>query len=831
MILWRNGPEIGRMGLLALIYFVAAEASLLLAVPPGYATPVWPPSGIALAALLLGGRRLWPGVWLGAALANLAVAGSPLVAALIATGNTLEAVVGTELLRRYAGGGRLETSEQVIKFAGAIAVSATIAAGIGVFAIALGKALVLSDVLLNAWTWWEGDAAGMIVVTPLILGWHAAGWPRWSWPKAIEATALAVALALVTLLVFADVVIPGTMFPLAFVPLAFVIWAAIRFGARGVTTATAIICAIAARFTLKGLGPWGAAPSQIALLVLLAYACTLVITGLMLAAIIRERERAMADLRDANAGLTHRVAERTQRLENANQALRAELEQRTRYEDALRQNEERFRLVVDGVKDYAIFSLDPDGNVASWSAGAQHIKGYAASEIIGTHFSRFYTAEDIARNWPAHELEVARAEGRFEDEGWRVRKDGSRFWANVVITALYDDLHHLRGFAKITRDLTVRRRIEALQETDRQTREFLAMLAHELRNPLAGIANALELMRRSPNAEHAGLRNVIQRQTTHLARIVDDLLDVSRITQGKIVLRKERLDLSEAVARAVESCRPSIDARKHVVDLQLAAQPVPVDADPTRLAQIVQNLVSNAVKYTAPGGRITITVARESGKAELRVRDSGIGIPPDLLPSVFDLFVQGDRSLDRTESGLGIGLTLVKRLAELHGGSVEASSGGPDAGSEFVVRLRLAERVIAPEPAGDTAQDPAPTRHRLLVVDDNRDSANTLAALFQMMGHDVRTAYDGPEALSIAADYRPHAMFLDIGLPGMNGYEVARKVRESPELAGTMLVAFTGYCQDEDRRRLAEVGFEHHVVKPAGIGELAKILDALPHSQ
>jgi len=830
MILWRNGPEIGRMGLLALIYFAAAEASLLLAVPPGYATPVWPPSGIALAALLLGGKRLWPGVWLGAALANLVVAGSPLVAALIATGNTLEAVVGTELLRRYAGGGRLETGEQVIKFAGAIAVSAMIAAGIGVFVVALGKPLVLSDVLLNLWTWWEGDAAGMVVVTPLILSWHAAGWPRWSWPKAIEATALGAAMALVTLLVFSDVIIPGSLFPLAFLPFAFVIWAALRFGARGVTTATAIICAIAARFTLKGLGPWGEVPSEIALLVLLAYACTLVITGLVLTAMMRERERALADLRDANAGLTHRVAERTRRLEDANHALRVELAQRKQYEDALRQNEERFRHLVEGVKDYAIFGLDAGGHIMSWNAGAQRIKGYAASEIIGSHFSRFYTPEDLARNWPAHELEVASVEGRFEDEGWRVRKDGSRFWANVVITALYDDKQRVRGFAKLTRDLTARRRIEALQETDRQTREFLAMLAHELRNPLAGIANALELMRRSPDAEHAGLRNVIQRQTAHLSRIVDDLLDVSRITQGKIVLRKERLDLSEAVARVVESCRSSIDARKHLVDLQLAAHSVPVDADPTRIAQIVQNLVINAVKYTAPGGRITIAVAAESGEAVLRVRDNGIGIPPELLRNVFDLFVQGDRSLDRTEGGLGIGLTLVKRLVELHGGSVAASSEGPGAGSEFVVRLPLAEREAALDRTSEPAREPSPTRHRVLVVDDNRDSANTLAALFEMMGHDVRTAYDGPDALSIATEYRPDAVFLDIGLPGMNGYEVARKVRASPELAGTTLVAFTGYCQDEDRRRLAEVGFDHHVVKPAGIGELAKILDALPHS-
>ncbi len=696
MTLWRNVPDVGRMGLLALIYFAAAEGALLFAVPPGYATPIWPSSGIALAALLLGGRRLWPGVWVGAGLANLAVAGSPLVAALIATGNTLEAVIGAELVRRYAGGGRLETGEQVIKFSGAIAASATIAAGIGVFAVALGKALVLSDVLLNAWTWWQGDAAGMIVVTPLLLSWHAAGWPRWSWPKAIEAAALAAALALVTLLVFADVMVRGTMVPLAFLPFAFVIWAAIRFGARGVTTATAIVCAIAAWFTLKGSGPWGAAPSEFALLVLLAYACILVLTGLVLAAMIRERERAVAGLRDANAGLTHRIAERTQRLEDANHALRVELAQRRHYEDALRQNEERFRLLVDGVKDYAIFSLDPDGNVASWSTGAQHIKGYAASEIIGTHFSRFYTAEDLARNWPAHELEVARAEGRFEDEGWRVRKDGSRFWANVVITALYDDEHRLRGFAKITRDLTARRRIEALQETDRRTREFLAMLAHELRNPLAGIAQCARIdapiaRRRAcrPAQCHTAADRPLGAHRRRFAGRQPDHAGQDRAQEGAPRPQRGRRARGGIVPPLVRRTQASRGPAARGAPRAGRRGPDPPRADRAEPRQ--QRRQVHARPAVASRSRSQPNPARPC----CAFATAGSALPPELLPNVFDLFVQGDRSLDRAEGGLGIGLTVVKRLVELHGGSVGASSGGKDAGSEFVVRLPLAEPGIA----------------------------------------------------------------------------------------------------------------------------------------
>ncbi len=829
MIFSRSGIELRRIALLTAVYFVAAKFSLLFAVPPGYATAVWPPSGIALAALLLAGTRIWPGVWVGALLTNLTIQGAPLLAVMIATGNTLEAVVGAELVRRWAGDGQFYSVEHIAKFVGSIALAATIAAGAGVFSLALRNALSGSDFLVNVWTWWEGDAAGMIVVAPLILSWSGSGRPRWSFAKGMEATALAASLALVTFVVFAGLLGGDIPAPLAFLTLPFVAWAAVRFGQREVTTAAAIVCAIAVAYTLKGSGPWGAASSNFALLIFLAYASTLVITGLMLSAVIGEREQAMVELRDNNELLAQRVAERTQLLEQANQALRVEVTEHARQEEILRQSEERFRLIVDGVKDYAIFMLDSNGNVASWNTGAQAIKGYTAAEIIGTHFSRFYTPEDLARRWPEHELEVARKEGRFEDEGWRVRKDGSRFWANVIITALYDDERRLRGFAKVTRDLTARRRFEALQERERQLNEFLAMLGHELRNPLTAIVNALALMRSKPAAEKAEVLSVLERQSVHLSRIVDDLLDVGRITRGKIALKKEIVDLNDLVSRALDACRPTIDARGHDVELRLASDALPVDADSTRLLQIVQNLVGNATKYTPPGGRITVTVERDADKAVLGVRDTGIGIPADLLPRVFDLFVQGDRSLDRTDGGLGIGLTLVKRLVELHGGSVGAASNGPEKGSEFTVRLPLMRgREVARGRPGEAVEALPSTRRRLLVVDDNRDSANTLAALLETMGHEVWTAYDGASAVSTAANFHPDAVFLDIGLPGMNGYEVAQKLRGCPDLAGTTLIAFTGYGQDEDRRRVLQAGFDYHVVKPAGAAELAKIVDALP---
>jgi PAS domain S-box-containing protein len=830
MTLSRIWIQLGQMLLLAAVYFVVAKLSLLLAIPPGYATAVWPPSGIALAAMLLWGTRLWAGIWLGAALINFTIEGSPLLAVLIATGNTLEAVVGAALIRHFTGTrGYFESGEDVVKFAAVSALSATIAAAVGATSLSLLKALPWNEFVVNAWTWWQGDATAMMIVTPLIASWTVGAWPRWSLPTAIEAASLLTAVALVTLIIFGGMPGEPASLPLAFIALPFVIWAAIRFGQREVTTVTAIVCAIAVWYTIQGRGPFGLGSSNAALLFLVAYATTLVMTGLVLTAVIGQRERAIAELRMGKELLEQRIEDRTQELAVSNQTLRAELAEHSRQEEILRQSEERFRLMVDGVKDYAIFMLDSDGHVVSWNTGAEQIKGYKPSEIVGKHFSVFYPAEDIARKWPEHELTVATAEGRFEDEGWRLRKDGSRFWANVIITALYDSEHRLRGFAKVTRDLTARRRIEALEESERQMNEFLAMLAHELRNPLASIVNALGLMRSKPGEGQAEFRAVLERQTALLARIVDDLLDVSRITRGKISLKREILDMNRMVARTLASCRPLIDAHKHAVELQLADEELPVDADSTRLSQVVLNLISNAVKYTPEGGHITIGVRREDGEAVLRVHDTGIGIAPELLPKVFDLFVQGDRSLDRTEGGLGIGLTLVRRLVEMHGGSVSASSGGHGEGSEFVVRLPLAlGRGVPRVPAKDARPHLPVKRHRLLVVDDNRDFADTLGALFETMGHDVRIAYNGTDAMSIAAEYRPDAAFLDIGLPGRNGYEVARMLRSSPELAGLTLVAFTGYGREEDRRRVREAGFDYHLVKPAEAAELAKIVDALP---
>jgi PAS domain S-box-containing protein len=490
----------------------------------------------------------------------------------------------------------------------------------------------------------------------------------------------------------------------------------------------------------------------------------------------------------------------------------------------VRIREEQFRLLVESVKDYAIFMLTPDGRVASWNAGAQNIKGYTADEVIGQHFSVFYPPDLVARGWPEHELRIARTTGRYEEEGWRLRKDGSRFWASVTITALYDETGSLRGFGKVTRDLTARRQIEELRRGERLTNEFLAMLGHELRNPLAPLQMAVEILelRRDDAKAVDWVRNVFSRQVGHLTRLVDDLLDVGRITSGKVNLRFETVDLAVVVRETLEVMRPQLDARNQALELVLPDVPVHVRADATRLAQVITNLAGNASKYTANAGRIEVRLDVDEQNAVVTVSDNGMGIGPHLLPRVFDLFVQGDRALDRQDGGLGIGLTLARRLVELHGGTLGAASAGIGQGSQFSVQLpRLVHLPAAADAPSETGGASA---LRVLVVDDNEDVARSIEMLLQILGHDVEVAHDGVAALALARKSHPDVVLLDLGLPLMNGYDVARALRGDARFGTTLLVACTGYGREQDRDRVREAGFDEHLVKPVHAADLARLL-------
>jgi signal transduction histidine kinase/ActR/RegA family two-component response regulator len=373
-----------------------------------------------------------------------------------------------------------------------------------------------------------------------------------------------------------------------------------------------------------------------------------------------------------------------------------------------------------------------------------------------------------------------------------------------------------------------RRAEEALQEANRRKDEFLAMLAHELRNPLAPLSNALQLLRRDNlGADRVErLREMMERQVHQLTHLVDDLLEVSRITRGKIRLRKERVDLAAVVARAVETSRAFIEAQAHTLTVELPAEPLWCDVDPVRVEQVLGNLLNNAAKYMEKGGQIWLAAEPADGQVVIRVRDTGVGIAPEVLPHIFDLFTQADHSLDRSRGGLGIGLSLVRSLVEMHGGRVEAFSDGPGQGSEFTLRLPVLTPGNAAQEVYDGPEIAAAgsVSRRVLVVDDNADSAETVASLLRAWKHEVKVAYDGPSALELARSYQPDVVLLDIGLPGMDGYQVARQLRRQPGFARVVLVAMTGYGREEDFRRSREAGFDQHLVKPIDASLLKRTL-------
>jgi signal transduction histidine kinase/CheY-like chemotaxis protein len=384
---------------------------------------------------------------------------------------------------------------------------------------------------------------------------------------------------------------------------------------------------------------------------------------------------------------------------------------------------------------------------------------------------------------------------------------------------------------KINRELkaeiVVRQRAEAaLREADHRKDEFLAMLAHELRNPLNPIGNAVQVLRLTKGTDEMvrSACEMIERQLGQIVVFVDDLFEVSRVSRGTVRLRKGTIELASPIHHAVEAARPLLEGRQQTLTVELPPQPIFMDADPARLAQVVGNLLTNACKFTDKGGRIWLSVEREGEQAIIRVRDSGIGIAADQLSHIFKMFVQIDRSMERSTSGLGVGLTLAKSLVEMHGGTVEARSAGIGRGSEFVVRLPNLRETPKPQPSSAVSKPTSKTPRRILVVDDNQDSAQSLATLLQMDGHETHTAYDGFEAMQAAKALRPDVVLLDLGLPRLNGYEVARRIREQPWGNGTVLLAVTGWGQDEDHNRSRQAGFNGHLVKPVNHAALTRLM-------
>jgi PAS domain S-box-containing protein len=457
-------------------------------------------------------------------------------------------------------------------------------------------------------------------------------------------------------------------------------------------------------------------------------------------------------------------------------------------------------------------------------------------EARKVHVRDFFFPEDQARILDDFFPSVAEKGHGEIDVRFRNFKTGDGRWMAYKVLKLTDDKGQALGFATVSQDVTERRRLEDglrqlaanLSEEGRRKNEFLATLAHELRNPMAALSNMLEILRRKGPDEPAPPQAVeaMGRQLSQLVRLVDDLLDLSRITHNRLELRKGPVELGAVIDQAVESSRPLVESMRHELRVVPSPGPITLEGDAARLAQVFANLLNNSAKYTSPGGKIEVKTERRGKEAVVTVKDNGAGIPPERLDSIFEMFNQVQGSLERSQGGLGIGLTLVRRLVQMHGGSVQAESAGEGKGAEFVVRLPIHEPRPAASPEPAPAREPSAAR-RILVVDDNHDSAESLAMLLSITGNQTSTAHDGAEALDAAARHRPDVVLLDIGLPTLNGYEVCRRIREEPWGKEMVLIALTGWGQDEDRRKSQEAGFDGHLVKPVNYPALMALLATL----
>ncbi len=658
------------IGALVVVYFLAGKLGLQFAFLHSSATAVWPPTGIALAAVLLLGYQVAPAIFIGAFLVNVTTAGSLVSSLGIASGNTLEALAAAFLVNRYAGGiAAFHHARDILSFSLlAGLVSTAISATIGVTSLVLTGHAQTSQVGSIWLTWWLGDAAGALIVAPLLLLWATTRGLGPLRERPAESILLLLTIVAVGALVF---VYSGlNRYPLPFLCIPPLVWAAFRFGQREVATGVAILSAIAAWATVSGWGPFVMQSENESLLLLQAFMATIAAMTLPVAALIWERK-----------------------------------------------------------------------------------------------------AVELERGVLLERERAARADA--------------------------EAANHAKD-------------------------EFLAMLSHELRNPLAAIGNASRVLVDLEKQHAFGGRavEIISRQTKHLSRLVDDLLDVGRVTAGKIVLTRQRVNLADAVEKSLAVCLVVGRLQDHETEVELA--PVWVNGDADRLSQIIDNLLTNAIKYTPAGGRIRVQTLLEGDEAVMRITDSGIGIAADLLPRVFELFTQEQRSLDRAQGGIGVGLTLVRRLVELHGGRVDAYSEGLSKGSTFVVRLPRAESRRTDEPPLATGPSPTPPM-RIVIVEDDADGREALRMQLVMSGYEVHEAIDGESGLELVRRLQPDVVLLDIGLPGLDGYEVARRLKSAQICP--RLVAITGYGRPEDHERAMTAGFDQHLTKPVDYDELQRALE------
>lgn len=778
---------------IAAAYFFAAQFGLRFAFVAEQVTPVWPPAGIALAALCWFGSRVWPAVTLGAFLANLTAHEPWLTASGIAIGNTLEAVTAAWLLQHVVGfRNSLSRFQDVIGLIVlAAGISTMIAATIGVTSLCLGGLHSWSSFWSIWTTWWIGDAIGIIVVAPVLLAWstrHHLDWSKWS---VVEGCALLLAVLTVSVVVFGSR-LPNLNTQHAYALFPVVIWAALRFEQRGTASAVLLISAIAIIGTVDGLGPFVRPSTHESLILLQSFMGFVAATGLLLAAAVSERSLAQRQL--------HESDERA-----------------------------RFTLHAAGV---GTWEWNVTTGVVQWSDNMESIHGHPRGHFGGS-FESFL--KDVHPDDRDRVLESIKKSldggGRYHIEYRQTDARGRIGWMEAKGRPIFDETGKPIRMVGVCTDVTKRKAAElALKDSERRKDDFLAILAHELRNPLAPISNAVELLRLTlPDEGPAGeVTAIISRQVQQMTRLVDDLLDLSRISRSKLELRKEHIFLETVVNSAIEISRPLIEEKLHRFSVDLPAEPILLDADLTRLAQVLANLLNNAAKFTHHDGQISLKAERQSDRVLIKVRDNGIGLPREKQDSVFEMFSQIKGSQRGSAGGLGIGLALVKSLVEMHGGEVAVHSDGLERGSEFTITLPVLESdsIATPQPAIPHDRR-FQSSHRVLVVDDNRDSAMSLAKLLTLMGADVRVAFDGPEAIEVAHAFGPQVVLLDIGMPTMDGYETARRIRASIWGKTMTLVALTGWGQHSDRERSKAAGFDHHFTKPIDPDQLQEVVESL----
>jgi PAS domain S-box-containing protein len=776
-------------------YFVTGKIGLRFALVHPSASAIWAPSGISLAACLLFGSEIWPAIFAGAFLVNATTFGSIATSFGIAIGNTSEALIGTFLVRRFAGGQEVfNRSPDTFRFVLLAAVlSTTVSATAGVTSLCVAGYALWSKYAWIWFTWWLGDATGDLIVAPVLIFWARSPELHWNRQKIIEAALLMGALLLTAAVVFCGLFpFCGPQYANAFLCIPVLLWSAFRFGPRGTATAMLLLSIAAIGGTMGDLGPFSQGDRNEALMLVQTFVAVAGTSHLIVAIEVAERRKL----------------------------------DKTRWQ---------LGAIVESSDD-AIMAITPGGEITAWNAGAERMYGFSAAEAIGKSVSLIIppdrmpeSAEVLAR------INLGETVAPFETV--RVRKNGTRLDVSLTVSPVKDGDGRIIGASKNARDISqlrqVRQEREALLSSERVAREaaekanrakdeFLAMLGHELRNPLHTISVAARLLDNLNSLEKA--RGIITRQSDHISRLVDDLLDTARVTSGRIVLNRRPLELGELVAECISTLRVTSQIDRHVVETDL--ETVWVDGDPARLSQIVMNLLSNAVKYTPQGGKICALV-KAGEEALIQVQDNGAGIPSEMLTRVFDLFARGDFGLERSPAGLGIGLTLVKRITELHGGRVEVASDGLGHGSTFTVRL---PRIVAPEThaRGDVEPDLPIRPRRILLVEDHDDSRQSLRELLEMSGHEMYEAADGAAGVAKAAEVHPDVVLIDLGLPGLDGYQVATQIRSTPACSAAVLIALTGYGQSEYRAKAEMAGFNGYLVKPVDPNELEKLIAAGP---